>query len=114
MCEIGDRIKDPEAVILLPGQVLLEAVKKSGMTIMAPDENNPLSINYIKILKKAPDVTAYDIGDIVLDADNFQTVTFECKDRLFRKTLAMNLRLVVKASNFEKEPKPAKPNLLIN
>ena len=112
--EITSRIKDPEAVVLLEGWVLVEAIKKESK-ILSPDADNPHNIDYWKIVKIEGDNKDLKVGDVVLNFDLYQQVDFECKDRVLRILPAIHCRLVVRADNFDKDYKEGyKPNLLIN
>ena len=112
--EITSRIKDPEAVVLLDGWVLVEAIKKDSK-ILSADPNNPHSIDYWKILRVEGENKNLNVGDIVLSFNLFQQVDFECKDRMLRMVPAIHCTLVVKPDNFDKDYKEGyKPNLLIN
>ena len=108
---LGDRIKDPEAIVLPPEFVLLR-VHKKPTSLVTIDENNPHNIDYIQIVRVGEKVTNYKVGQIVIDSDTFQQVSWETKGKFYIKTLANNLKLVVDEDNFTDEP--IKSNLLIN
>jgi len=112
--EVTSRIKDPEAVILLDGWALVEAIKKESK-IVSPDPDNPHNIDYWKIIRIQGESKDYQVGDIVLSFELFQKVDFECKDRILRMVPVIHCKLVVRPDNFDKDYREEyKPNLLIN
>lgn len=110
---LGNRIKDPEAVFLPPDFVLLKVFKKPTK-ILTVDETNPHNIDYIQIVRVGDNVKHYKVGQIVLESDSFQQVLWETNDIMYIKTLANNLKLVIEEDNLLPDIDEVKPNLLIN
>lgn len=97
----SDRIKDPEAVILPPDHVLLEVFLRKTPVVMISKQDEQETIDYIRIVKINPkEECVYEVGDIVLDIDNFMTVRWETNGRFFIKMPINNIKLVVKKENF--------------
>ena len=112
--ELTNKMKEPEAIILPKGWVLIEALKKPS-NIISADPDNPHNIDYLKITRVAEDVVDYQVGDIVLDFESFQKSDYEWRGRLFRKMMASSILLATKNENFDPNYKEIiKPNLLIN
>lgn len=110
---LGNRIKNPEAIVLPPDFVLLKVFKKPTK-ILTVDESNPHNVDYIQIVRVGENVKNYKVGQIVLESDSFQQVVWETNGVMYIKTLANNLKLVIEESNLLPDTDEVKSNLLIN
>lgn len=105
MTNPGNRIVDPLNVVLPDRHVLLEIFKKkSSIIITSESDLNPFreeEIDYIQVVAIGAGVTRCEVGDIIMDLEKFQQVSWETRGRYFIKVPEENIRLAVHKENFQ-------------